>query len=196
MIATKTGKYMKSGKIWQKPNIYRNLSIFLLVTSLVFTFLLVGQRKDENSPVNNNVNKLGTPLKEKVLSKEFKFSTKDSKDKEYFLKYNIVSAKLVNTVANKGQLINGKENENFLILSLELQNDNNVGLKVNSADFVRMIGGSNKKYAADFYNGVVDVAPISIKKDELAFIVSSNTKELKFEIGEIEDKKEEVRIMF
>lgn len=174
-------------------------NLYLLFIAAAIIVLLTGYILKNSSRGNSlqkeNAAELAKSLSEKAVNKSYNFSTKDKNGKEIVLKYNIVSAKKVKLIATKGQPYKSGAGEVFVVLSLELQNDSSLPLNVNSADFVRLIKEKNKKYAPDFYNGVVTVLPISVKKDEIAFTVN-DTNKVKFQVGDIDKPKKDLEVIF
>lgn len=184
------------------PNKTLLLKIFvpfaLVLLVAVFGYFI---GKNNNNPQvksqESNVEKLAKPLAESQINKVFEFPIEGDKTQKLKLKLNLISAKKVKAVANLGKPIIANKGEEYVVFSIEYNNETTSALKVNSADFFRLIGDDGKKYAPDFYNDSVNVAAISVKKDEVGFIVKEGTNKIKIQVGQIKDeKKEEIEINF
>ena len=179
----------------------RLTKITLLLTIGLLLFLVVRlqiltTKISSSGSSGQKTEELAKPLGEVGINRTFEFSFKDPQNKPINLKFTLLSAKKVRLVATKGEPIESPTGKEFLVLSLELQNDSKYPLKVNSQDFVRLVGENEKKFAADFYNGSLDVSAISVKRDEMAFMVPKDTNNFKLLVGEIDKEKQEVEINF
>jgi len=174
--------------------------IFLLVVvaGAVSLGLYFGsKRAPKTTPTSQEIEKLAKPLAEAKLNSNFEFTIEELEDENAILKFTLVGAKKVKAVANQGQPIKAGSGEEFLIISLEYGNDSAFSLKVNSRDFVRLLGDEGKKFAPDFYNEAIDVSPVSVRKDEIGFIVPAGKKQFKLLVGQKqEEETTEVEINF
>lgn len=168
--------------------------VCLLLLGSVVTISVIN-KKPKSSSIN--IAELAKPTATFTINAPFSYELTDPKGGKIFLKYTLVDAKKVGMVTQQNQVVKLKSDEAVMILNLELQNDSTYPLKVNSQDFVRMIGEEDKKYAPDFYNGELDVAPISVKKDQLAFIIKKDTQNIKLLVGDATSKdKQTIDISF
>jgi len=171
-------------------------TLFLLVVIACFTFLGFYFGKERAPQDLQQLENLASPTAEFEVNRDFEFPTEELDGSEATFKFIIVQAKRVKLVSNRGEPIESKPNEEFLVLSLELQNDSQHALKVDSQDFVRLIGEGDKRYAPDFFNGPTNVSALSVKKDQLAFVVPAGQNQIKLQIGEMGEEKEELEISF
>jgi len=121
--------------------------------------------------------KAGTPLKTKIT-------------------FSLISAQKTNQIYVKGKPVKTTPENAFLVLSLELKNDAREKLYFYSSDLIRLLSKDDKKFEADFKNPRLEIAPLSTKKDKLAFLVGSNENDFQIEVGEIVGGKETVWIHF
>lgn len=129
------------------------------------------------------------------IKRSFEFPIQNA-GKKVSLKFSLNSAQLTNTVANQGKPVKSNPDQQFLIIFLELQNNSQYSVQINSQDFIRLIGEEDKKFAPDLYNGQIEVSPISVKKDEIGFMIPVNQKQFKFQVGEIDKEKEIIEVNF
>ncbi len=108
----------------------------------------------------------------------------------------IASAKKVKLISSKGQIIKSNPGEEFLILSIEAQNNYSNPLNFDAQNLIRLIKDQDKKYAPDFYNGAVEIPAISTKKDEVGFVVKESEKNFKIQVGLLDKEKTELEINF
>lgn len=168
------------------------LGFISIFGGLVYFKIAAKNRAKTNFQKNE---KLANLFDQTEIKRDFEFPIQNV-GKKVSLKFSLISAQLTNTVANQGKPIKSTADKQFLIIFLELQNDSQYPLKINSQDFVRLIGEGDKKYASDLYNGQIEVSPISVKKDEIGFLVAANQKQFKIQVGEIEKDKEIIEINF
>jgi len=135
------------------------------------------------------------PTAENQLDKNFDFKVKISPEEEINLKMVLLGVKKVKTVATNSQPLQANPGEEFFILTLEYENNHSQALRVDSQNFFRLIRGE-KKHAADFYNGQIELPAISVKKDEIGFVVAEGEKSFKLQVGQVEGEKEEIEINF
>jgi len=182
-----------------KDNTILKKIVFLIavVACAVSLGLYVGsKRSSKTTPTSQEIEKLAKPVAEAKLGQSFDFSIEELEDNA-ILKFTLVGAKKVKAVANQGQPIKAGSGEEFLIISLEYGNDSAFSLKVNSRDFVRLLGDEGKKFAPDFYNEAIDVSPVSVRKDEIGFVVAAGKKQFKLLVGQKqEEETTEVEINF
>lgn len=134
------------------------------------------------------------PVAENQLDKNFDFKLNLSPEEEINLKMVLVNAKKVKTVATNNQPLQANPGKEFLVLTLEYENSHSQALRVDSQSFFRLIR-DEKKHAADFYNGQIELPAISVKKDEIGFVVEGE-KSFKLQVGQVEGEKEEIEINF
>ncbi len=138
-------------------------------------------------------------ISKQVLNKEFSFPIKDANNKELSkIKYLIQSASLQDEILVKGQRARAIQGRTFLILDLKITNTYNQGIQINSRDYVRLSvnGNSEELVAADIHNDPVEVQAISTKQTRIGFPINETDEKLELKVGEINGKKETVKITF
>lgn len=114
------------------------------------------------------------------------------------IKFRLVDAQKTNEVLVKDQTYTAKNNKTFLIVNLELKNDETTPQNLIPGDVVRLaiVGNEDTRYAPDLHNSLVGIAAISTKTDRVGFVIPEEAKSFKLFIGELEGKKEEVKVDF
>lgn len=168
---------------------FYKLTSFVLLGLMLVVFLLYKQSPSRFCPSSNgDLVQKAKPTAESKIDRSFEFPVKKfSKDK---LKIKVVSAQRVKLVTMKNQPITAKEGEDFLLLYLEIENNLETHLIVDSQNYFRLAGEGEKKLAPDFFNGEIQVSAISTKQDQIGFIVNANQNDFKLQVGEIEGLKE------
>ncbi len=135
----------------------------------------------------------------KVINKEFSFPIKDQNNKELSeIKYLVQSASLQDEILVKGQRARAIQGRTFLILDLKITNTFNQGIQISSKDYIRLSvnGNSEELVAADIHNDPVEVQAISTKQTRIGFPINETDKNLELKVGEINGKKETIKISF
>jgi hypothetical protein len=98
----------------------------------------------------------------------------------------------------KDQTFTAKNNKTFLIINLELRNDEASVQNIIPGDLVRLAiaGSDDTRFAPDLHNSLVGIAAISTKSDRVGFVIPQEAKNFKLYVGELEGKKEEVKVDF
>jgi len=118
-------------------------------------------------------------------------------EQEEGVSFTITEAKKVKIISMKNNPIRADPDKEFLVLSLEIENNLTEPVNINSQDYIRLVSEEGKRYAPEFYNQTIEVPALSIKRDELGFIVPAGQNQFKLLVGPIEEeKKEEVEIVF
>lgn len=114
------------------------------------------------------------------------------------IKLNIVEAEKTNQVLVKDQTFTATNNKLFIIFNLELRNDESSLQNIIPGDLVRLTVGGNEdtRFAPDLHNSLVGIAAISTKLDRVGFVIPGEAKNFKLYVGELEGKKEEVKVDF
>ena len=136
------------------------------------------------------------PQAQETLNKSFKFPLRNAAGKVVSnLEYDIQSAELRNQIIVKGQQATAVQGRTFLILNLKITNNYDKSVSLNTRDYVRLIvDNSTERLAADIHNDPVEVQAISTKYTRLGFPIDTNVKSLSLQIGEIEGKKETIKL--
>jgi hypothetical protein len=182
-----------------KKNIYIPVAIIVFVV-LVLGFLAL--RKSGASPKITG----GSTSSEQVsvqkarasqtLNKTFKFPLKDDSGKEVStVTYTIQNIELRDQIIVKGETATAVKGRTFAILNLKLTNNYTKSIQINARDYVRLIlNGSSEKLAADIHNDPVEVQAISTKYTRIGFPIDSDQRKFILQIGEIQGKKQDVKI--
>lgn len=169
--------------------------ILLLIISLlaIFVILLPVIRQKLSTPPPSP--KL--PIVLTKVDRSFELTAKDKNGvKAEKIKFDLVSAEKVNQVARQGTPVKAPDNQEFLILALELGNDTKETLYFSSAEVLRLVDGE-KRFAPDFHNQAVEIMPVSVKKDEVAFLVPQGQNQFRIQVGDVEEEtREEIEIQF
>lgn len=174
---------------------------FFLILILIISVVIFWSFR---SRFNSQKEESSLSLKEKAASvtaemeigRSFDLNAKDLNNKDAKVGFTLVEVKKVKQVSTQNKPLESLPGEEFLVLSLEFANDKNFSLKANSQDLIRLVKEENKRYAPDFFNGWIEIPAFSVKKDELAFVVSEDQKEFKLQVGNIEGEKTEIEIKF
>ena len=170
--------------------------VYILLFAVVFGgFIYSRISKSRTKTTSSKTEDLVSASNQVEIKRDFEFPIQNA-GKKVSLKFSLNSAQLTNTIANQGKPIKSNSDQQFLIIFLELQNDSQYPININSQDFVRLIGEKDKKYAPDLYNGQIEVAPISVKRDEIGFAVTADKKQFQIQVGEINKDKETIDINF
>lgn len=110
--------------------------------------------------------------------------------------FSLISAEKTNQIYIKNKPVRTTPENAFLVLSLELKNDTSQRVWFYSSDFVRLVTNDGKKFEADFKNPRFEIAPLSTKKDKLAYLVNGKENNFQIQIGEIAGEKETVSLNF
>lgn len=134
-----------------------------------------------------------------TLDKNFEFpGLDDTGKKKDKIGLKISQVEKTNQVIVQEKNYTAKNNKAFLIVNLELKNETTKRLNIFPGDLIRLVvdGQEEKKFAPDLHNNYVQVAPISTKIDRLGFVIDENTKDLKLQVGELDEEKETLEINF
>lgn len=189
-------------------NIYNPFSKFKISPKIVFAaigvILFVGiiwffqNTNSSTSATDSNERPLAPiALKTQEINKEFKFPIKNEDGKELSkMTYEIQKATIQDEILVKGQRARAVEGRVFLILDIKITNSYDQGLQINSKDYVRLIINGNKEelIAADIHNDPVEVQAISTKTTRIGFPINESDKNLEIQVGEINGKKETIKI--
>lgn len=137
-----------------------------------------------------------------ILNRDFEFKIPMINDQGQLLskqgkvKFVLTDAELQNEIKLKGETKKTNNNQKYLLLRIELQNDTSDRLAIISNKYVRLIGNDGKKYSPDFHNAMVAVDPLSVRRDLVAYIVNNDAKNFTFQVGELDGQKQPIEIAF
>lgn len=172
-----------------------NKKLFGGILIVVLLFITIGIFRGRKSPTTAQSVKSITQKVEK--SYDFPALGNNGKTAPSKIKFKIVSAEKTNQVLVKDQTFTAKNRKLFLIVNIELKNDATSALNIVPGDLIRLsFGADDNKYAPDLHNNLVLVSALSTKVDRVGFVIPEDTSEFKFIVGELEGKKEEIKITF
>lgn len=111
------------------------------------------------------------------------------------IKYEIVSAELLEEISVRGQRVKAADNRVFLVLNIKITNSNPKAIQINSRDFVRISWG-DEWVAPDVHNDPLEVQAISTKRTRVGFAVDRAAKNFRIKIGEIKGEKIDFELAF
>lgn len=171
------------------------LVLFLVGLLLVGGFFLL-----KNKKIYPASQKSFQPFQRKISSeRRWEFSPLDRSGQVLAatkITFSLVSGEKTNQIYIKNKPVRTTPENAFLILSLELKNDTSQRVYFYSSDFVRLATPEGKKFEADFKNPRFEIAPLSTKKDKLAFLVNGKENNFEIQIGEIAGEKETIDLSF
>lgn len=100
------------------------------------------------------------------------------------------------SVTIQGQKATAKDGKIFLVLEVQIKNDSQQVLYLLPVDLIRLVMDEGTKVAPSVHQGMVEVRPVSTKFSNLGFVVEVSQKEFKFEIGEVDEEKQEMMVRF
>lgn len=167
------------------------IAAVLLVLFLLFVNYKVGLR---------NAKSASSKSATVAIDKNFSFSALNNQGRVTGakIKFHVVDAEKTSQVIVKDQTYTAKNNKMFLIVNLELKNDETTLQNILPGDLVRLAisGNDDTRFAPDLHNSLVGVAAISTKTDRIGFVIPIDAKNFKLFVGELEGKKEEIKADF
>lgn len=174
----------------KKLRFWKILCFFFLGVSLLLGFSSFKTRSSKP--------KQFTPSQKTVsLEKKWNFNASDRSGKilETTVSLSIVSSQKTNQIFIRNKPVRTTPDKAFLVLNLELENKNPERLYFYTSDYVRFVA-EGKKLEADFKNPRLEIAPLSTKKDKLAFLIENKENKFQIQIGEVVGLPETIEISF
>ncbi len=174
----------------KKLRFWQFFSLLFVGVSLLLGFSLFKTRSSKP--------KQFTPSQKTVsLEKKWNFNAFDRAGKtlKTTVSLSIVSVEKTNQIFVRNKPVRTTPDKSFLVLNLELENKNPERLYFYTSDYVRFVA-EGKKLEADFKNPRLEIAPLSTKKDKLAFLVEDKENRFQIQIGEITGLPETIEISF
>ena len=168
------------------------LLAILVIAGVVFIFSSRNKPSTNSKTSSLNLAEKAKPVAEAQIGKSF--GVPIAKGSKESLKIILDKAVLVNLVTAKGKPLVPKAGESFLLVYLEIENNTQSTYTVSSQNYFRLVDENGKKFAPDFYNTSIQVAPISTKKDQIGFVVKENKKDFKLQIIEPNTEQEIIEI--
>ncbi|MBI3379766.1 hypothetical protein HY029_03370 [Candidatus Gottesmanbacteria bacterium] len=168
--------------------------ILLVIIGVILLFF--GYRQVLKNSRSNSTAKTVTVQ----MDKSFTFAALNNQGKPTSakIKLRIVDAQKTDQVLVKDQTYKATNNKLFLIFNLELKNDETTPQNIMPGDLVRLAvaGNEDTRFAPDLHNSLVGIAAISTKNDRVGFVIPQDANKFKLYIGELEGKKEEIKVDF
>lgn len=176
----------------KRKNIFR---VAIIVICILIGYFFIAKNK-QSRLASENLTKMATPIAKTEVNKSFSFPIDGDlkKEEDKNLKFSIIEAQKVGVVATQGSPMMAKTGQSYLVIAIEMENNSSNPVQINTQNYIRLIGEEGKKYAPDFYNGLVEVPPISTKRDELGFVIAKDQKEFKILVGPVDGEKEEITL--
>lgn len=169
---------------------FKIFTFFFLGVSLLLGFSLFKTRSSKP--------KQFIPSEKTVsLEKKWNFNAFDRSGKtlKTTVSLSLVSSQKTNQIFVRNKPVRTTPDKAFLVLNLELENKNPERLYFYTSDYVRFVA-EGKKLEADFKNPRLEIAPLSTKKDKLAFLVENKENRFQIQIGELAGLPETIEISF
>lgn len=171
------------------------ISVLLLVLLVIISGFYFSKISKPNSTAPSvDLSEKAKPILETKIDKSFDFLIKKGTKDKFNIK--IEKADIVKLVTAKKNPIVPKQGEAFLLIYLQIENNLTSSLSINTQNYFRLVDVNDKKFAPDFFNTAVPVAAISVKSDQIGFVVKEGQKDFKLQVGEIDGEKQLVDIKF
>lgn len=172
------------------------LLLIILVAHNIAKHAVMGAQTSSAPASANTQVTVAKPLASETLNKSFEFPLNDATGKQVSqIQYVIQSAELDDQIVVQGQIATAVQGREFLVLNLEITNNYDKAVQLNTRDYIRLIvDNSSQKLAADIHNDPVDVEPISTKDTRLGFPIDSNYKSLTLQVGQITGPKQTIQL--
>lgn len=172
----------------------------IFIVAIFAIGILLGAKlfSGKSTPQTTTASQTDATIATAGLNSDFEFPLKDSSGKEISsVKIKASNAVLKREVIIKGSRSAAQNGKAFLTIDLEITNDYNKSIDVNTRNYFRLKSESNNSWLApDIHNDPVKVQAISTKTTRIGFIVDETTKKYILRIGEIDGDKQEVEINF
>ena len=175
--------------------IYAGIAIIFLVVASFF----LGRISKGSSATSTyaDTRPLGPNIQaEENVNKNFSFPLLDSKGvKVSTIDYKITSADIEDSIIVNGQRATAVKGRTFLVINLEITNNDTQAIQINSKDYIRLqTNGQGDWVAADIHNDPVTVQAISTKITRIGFPINDTDKNLVLQVGEITGTKQFVKL--
>ncbi len=137
------------------------------------------------------------PRAKTSLDKTYEFPLTDDKGKEIArLKFFLDDAELRDEIVLGGQKAVAPKGTTYLITTIKLTNTSNKFIEMRVRNYVRLSvnGNTTEWQAASIHNDPVEVQPQSTKLTRLGFPVNDTDKNLVLRVGDLEGKKETIKL--
>jgi len=169
-----------------KPKIFYAILIILIAAGSYFSYLGIKQSVRKSLLGESRV--LGNSFE--ITSRAGNGSALDKK-----MTINLTNANITNQILIQGERAKTREGKLFLIINMELNNDEPFVVYSFPVDLVRLARG-DKKFAPSVHQGKVEIRPSSTKISNVGFVIDEGEKNFTLELGEISETKETVPVKF
>lgn len=178
----------------QKLKTYRSATFLLLLILFLGVLSLPKFFRSFCPETKSLLEERTKPSASALIEKIFEFPiSKNSQDKFGLV---LVKAEKMKMVTTQNQPVTAKKDEEFLLIYLEVENNGQASITVDSQNYFRLVTEQDKRFAPDFYNGPIQIAAVATKKDQIGFVVVENQKAFKIQVGEPDGEKEIVEFQF
>ena len=170
-------------------------SKLVIIAAAVIIVVLGAWYFTKNNSADSNTVSL-SPQSTGRLDKKLSFPirNKDGKETGNSLTVTFTSLERTDKLLYGGKPLTAKQGKDFVVNNIEIENTTKDRLSVRPVDFIRLVDENGKNYAPDIQINALKVEALSTKKTRTIFIVSENSKTLKFLIGEINGNRETVEV--
>ena len=186
----------RRSKNWLKEFISKRKKLIIGLFVLLIIFVGVGWVRGRKPIVKQEAAKTITTS----VDKNFDFPALNNQGKSIYntkIKLKITNMEKTNQVMVKDQTYTAKNNKLFLIVNVEMKNDASQAVNILPGDLIRLsYNEEDNKFAPDLHNNLVSIAAISTRIDRVGFVIPADIKEFKLYVGELEGKKETVKVAF
>lgn len=186
--ATRNGEWKSLLKNKQLLSLVGGLS--LLVLFVIGGSLLWGKINDNNNSAT------ASTISRYQVGETFELSGVHPKTRESVrgkIHMTVKEIRKSDKISVQSEAVNLSPNQAFLTIDLELENKNSQQLGFFSRDYFRlMIDG--KPFAPQFYNEGVNVAPVSVRNDRVAFLIRKEDTQFAIQIGDLTEPSETLEI--
>jgi len=169
-----------------KPKIFYAVLIILLASGSYFSYLGIKQSVKKSLLGESRV--LGNSFE--ITSRAGNGTPTDKK-----MKITLTNANITNQILIQGKRAKTREGKLFLIINMEINNNEPFVVYSFPVDLVRL-AREDKKFAPSVHQGRVEVRPSSTKISNVGFVIDEGEKNFTLELGEISETKETIPVKF
>jgi hypothetical protein len=181
-----------------KVNNKNLLRLFILIGALAilgyFGFTLLNDDTSANNSTTERI-KVSDAIATTQIDRDFSFPIKNDAGED-LSQFKIVldKAELRDQIIVQGKRATSVEGRTFLIVDIEIKNEYNRAVEIDTRDFFRLTMNGNEEMmlAPDIHNDPVEVQAISTKLTRIGFPVNDTDKSFVLHIGEINGNKERI----
>jgi hypothetical protein len=171
----------------------------ILLTGLILLVLMMALQAVRHKALSssNPSNTVSTLTEQLNLDRHYILPALDPTTNTFLgeMDMTVVNVSKMSEIWVKGAPVQAGAGKAFLVINLELQNQNTANLGFFARDYIRLIVDT-KPYAPDFFNQGVVVAPVSVKTDRVSFVIEESLREINLRIGDLQTPIETVSVSF